>query len=1584
LNFRWIAGNSCKKPKLSTKPLPDIIPALAASLPINGIRFSKSQTKSVVAFLRESETNKNNNCMKKSVFISFFCAALAYVVLSSHSTGLSTDNTGAQGSPGCSCHSPTANSLINVTIELDSAGAPISHYVGGGSYTVKITGTNNTVFSLPYFGFQLTTVKSSGAGTGTAVYSGTLASTGLPSGCQNTAVGTLHLVQHSTPNLATTGTGATGTTYVRSIAWTAPASGTGSIALYGVINAVNHDGTSAGDYWNAATAVTIPEFVPLAGITGDSTVCVGSTITLADASTGGTYTSGSPTIASVGSASGIVSGLTGGICTITYTLGSSTAWRSITVNAAPATPAPVSGSSAVCVGSTITLSDATSGGTWSAANGHATVVGGVVTGVSSGIDSINYTVSNSCGSSTAMKVVTINTLPFAGTITGSPTLCFGSTTTFADVVSGGTWSSSDTAVATVFPGGIVLGVGTGSATLSYSVSGTCGVSTAYSAPLTVSNPPSVGTITGPNSVCLGGTATLADTVTGGVWSATNGNISISTAGVATGNAVGQDSILFSVTGGCGTAFSYFVMGVDTTPHAEPIAGPSVLCVGASVTISDTVYTGFYSGGISPAFSDSNIHLSPIGGSNSALLTGLHAGVDTLTLVITDACGTAGVSKAFTINPAPYAGTITGLSAVCLGGVETLTDSIAGGVWSSTDTFTTAGGSGIVGGHALGSDTIVYSLTNSCGTASAIFPVAVSAGASAGTISGAPALCTGTSATLAETVMGGVWTCANSNASITSGGVVTALNAGADTVNYTVTESCGSGSASFPLTIYANPGPILGPDTLCTFTTAAYFDSLSGGTWSTSDTAVATVTAEGVATAVVSGNVLFSLRYTSSAGCTVTTDVVATNVIQPSVISGTDSVCPGSTITLTDSVLGGMWSASNGHASVTGAGIVTGNTAGIDTISYSVYNACGVGTSMFTINTDTLPTEIPIIGAGSLCVGATVTISDSLSGTGMGVVPGVSNGNMTLDTISGMAYVLATGVSEGLDTLTLAATNACGSASTTKVFTVNGLPLAGSISGTDSLCPGSEVVWSATIGGGSWSATNTDVVVAAGHVIGVVAGVDTISYSISNSCGTAAATEAVTVLPLPTACLIPGADSVCTGAAITVVPCGTGGTWTVHNGHASISGGIVTGITAGIDTVVYTVLNACGSDSALVEVTIRPFPHAEGFTLPDSICVGATFTVADSVGGGTFRLSNGNAALTDSLLAGIHAGKDTLYYTLTNGCGSDSVKQAITIKPLPVGGIVSGDHMLCVGTTSTLMDAGASGSGTWSCTNGRATISAAGVVAALAAGADTVEYAVANACATVAAAYIVTLNGIPNPGAVTGASEICLGTITTYSDTVVGGAWRVTNHTSSINSSGVVSGMAYGADTVVYTVTSPAGCSDSALLPITVDTLASPTISGRSYVCVGGSDTLVVTPAGGTWILSNGDATVSGSVLTGVAPGIDSVQYLFTNACGVQTALVEIAVLTPSGCDSVLSVPSGTEAVSSISCYPNPNTGHFTVAVPLGFNGTVLVADVYGNAVWRGAVTGHSLELDLGRQAAGTYFVTVANGVTVYHAKVVVY
>ena len=71
----------------------------------------------------------------------------------------------------------------------------------------------------------------------------------------------------------------------------------------------------------------------------------------------------------------------------------------------------ISGASSVCLGSNITLSETVAGGTWGVANGHATVSSGIVASVTSGIDTIQYSVNNTCATTVATKVVSIDPLP---------------------------------------------------------------------------------------------------------------------------------------------------------------------------------------------------------------------------------------------------------------------------------------------------------------------------------------------------------------------------------------------------------------------------------------------------------------------------------------------------------------------------------------------------------------------------------------------------------------------------------------------------------------------------------------------------------------------------------------------------------------------------------------------------------------------------------------------------------------------------------------------------------------------------------------------------------------------------------------------------------------------------------------------------------------------------------------------------------------------------------------------------------------------------------------------------------------------
>ncbi len=193
---------------------------------------------------------------------------IIYITISGYKNGPGTngyDCTGAEtglGNPkgcGTNCHGTTATTGISVTIELDSAGGvPTTHYTGGKKYTVKLSGKNNTANILPKFGLQLGAIKGAVALT-TPVNAGTW-NTPWPASTHfatpqagNFVVG---VCEHTGAITATTGTGGNGTTYVASFSWTAPTSGTGTISIWGAINAVDFDGKeTSSDKWNTNNIV---------------------------------------------------------------------------------------------------------------------------------------------------------------------------------------------------------------------------------------------------------------------------------------------------------------------------------------------------------------------------------------------------------------------------------------------------------------------------------------------------------------------------------------------------------------------------------------------------------------------------------------------------------------------------------------------------------------------------------------------------------------------------------------------------------------------------------------------------------------------------------------------------------------------------------------------------------------------------------------------------------------------------------------------------------------------------------------------------------------------------------------------------------------------------------------------------------------------------------------------------------------------------------------------------------------------------------------------------------------------------------
>lgn len=229
----------------------------------------------------------------------------------------------------------------------------------------------------------------------------------------------VNVIEHNSAMPATTGAGAVGSTYVVNIPWTAPAAGTGSVTIRGTINAVNHDGMSgSSDQWKNASLVVTEAGPAIPPIAGTATMCVGGTTTLTHPTAGGAWSSANPAVATVAS-SGVVTGVAAGTALISYTVSAGTATRAVTVSAAP--DAVVTGSTTVCVGHTVTLGGAPTGGTWTSAAVTKATVGsssGIVVGVATGTAVIKYKVTTACGTDSA--TVTMNVVPAAGCPTSVP------------------------------------------------------------------------------------------------------------------------------------------------------------------------------------------------------------------------------------------------------------------------------------------------------------------------------------------------------------------------------------------------------------------------------------------------------------------------------------------------------------------------------------------------------------------------------------------------------------------------------------------------------------------------------------------------------------------------------------------------------------------------------------------------------------------------------------------------------------------------------------------------------------------------------------------------------------------------------------------------------------------------------------------------------------------------------------------------------------------------------------------------------------------------------------------------------------
>ncbi len=438
--------------------------------------------------------------------------------------------------------------------------------------------------------------------------------------------------------------------------------------------------------------------------------------------------------------------------------------------------------------------------------------------------------------------------------------------------------------------------------------------------------PTGGAIVGSSSICTGSTITYTNPTgtPGGTWSSSaTGTFTVNpTTGVVSALAAGTGTLTYSVSSGCGSASATLAVTVSAT--ASPITGDTLKCAG---TI-DTLYNATAGGTWSSA-------TTSVGTIDPA--TGIYAAVGPGTTVISYTLGSCSVNTVLTVNitPSPLAGS----PLVCETYTMTLTTSPSGGTWSSTTPGSASVDpiSGVITGVAAGGTTYIdYTLPTGCAASRFISVNTVPS-----VITGPTNVCQGNAIALTQSVPGGAWTSSNTAIAIVSTtpstffpGYVTGMSGGVVTISYTK-ASCPP--ATYVVTVDPGPAPITGPTTICTGMTTILSTASTGGFWSSTNPDIV-VTSSGAVTSSTIGAV-GTIYYTFPTGCYASVPV---NVSYgPPAMVGPFSICAGGDSLFTNSDPTGIWSSTDLAIAqiIDSSGVVTGMSAGVVNISYTLPNGC---------------------------------------------------------------------------------------------------------------------------------------------------------------------------------------------------------------------------------------------------------------------------------------------------------------------------------------------------------------------------------------------------------------------------------------------------------------------------------------------------------------------------------------------------------------------------------------------------------------------------------------------------------------------
>ncbi|AWV98861.1 Ig-like domain-containing protein [Arcticibacterium luteifluviistationis] len=1034
-----------------------------------------------------------------------------------------------------------------------------------------------------------------------------------------------------------------------------------------------------------------------------------------------------------------------------------------------------------------------------------------------------------------------------------------------------------------------------------------------------------GTLNTTNSeptVCLGESSTLGASLLNAVGSTTyswSNGLGTGASKTVTPNGNITYSITATDSEGC-TATSTIAVNVNNLPNASA-GSNSPVCAGGTVNL-----TG--SGGVNYAWTGPSSFISSNQNPSVASVSPANAGVYNLTVTDANGCSNnAAVNVAVTSGLTVTAGTPD--SKICSGYALNLTAS--GGnsyTWTGPNGFSSNSQNPTIS-SPIASSSGVYTVTgmntNSC-TATATTSVTVVNNNRSASNDGPK--CVGSTINL--TASGGdtySWAGPNGFSSTSANPSIsntTLSQEGIYTVTVSINDAC-SETATTQLTLYSLPNvSVTDPGTICQHDDAQL--QASGGVsyaWLGPNSFSSSQQNPTISNITNAKTGIYTVTVTNASSCSASATTELSLSFPSLVVSSDTALCEGGLISLEASGgIGYSWSGPNSFTSssssisIPSAGL---SEAGIYTVTVNNSLGCTATTG---INVTVLSTSATINTLASICTGDSLKLE----------VPGWTNYSWTgpsgFNSSDPEAFIAnSTTGNSGIYSVTV---NVAGCTTTaTSSVTVRALPVP-VITSNEPVCLGTNLNLSTgSTSSYSWKGPKSFTSSAQNPVVSVsdslVQGIYTLSVVDTYGCIDSTTHDVDVSIVYPTAA---NSGISCLGQTVNLTA--TGGSsysWTGPNSYTSSSQNpVINNIiaaNAGIYSVTITDINGC-TGTATTEIVVS-IPTASA-TSNGPVCEGATLILNGSTAD-QYDWAGPNGFSSSLRIPQINnvslAANGPYTFTVTDSVSCTATASVnVIINALPTVS-QSNNGPVCQGGTLNLTSGGGNAY-SWAGPNGFLSSSQNPSIAnvpAQANGTYTIQVTDVNSCSSIST-MAVTVNPSPVPVASATIADICVGQTLNLQGSGGGNyAWSGPNSFSSSqedpNRTNGTTNMT-GIYTLVVT-TVPYGCTASATVAVSVNTIPDPPLVVDVERCGPGTVTITATGCSGVynWYSTSSSSTVLGTGESFTSPSLSSDRNYYVDCteftCPSSTrAEVEV---------DILPVPTATAAVTQRHC--KGSTAQFT-------------------------------------------------------------